>query len=113
MPSPVVAALVVAAALSQRSAPVRSTYGTIQGDEVAYQKQVFKQWWGDDLVVKFDDLPVEGKVAATRMPYSGHDYPDKAGGTINALSKYDRAFHTGRLMATDFERNDVSAHRGG
>lgn len=113
MQAPVISALLVLAALGQRNVPVRSGYGTIQADEVSYQKQAFKQWWGDDLVMKFDDLPVEGKVADSRVPYSGHDYPDRAGGTINSLSKYDRAFHSGRGLATEFERQDVNAHRGG
>lgn len=111
MQAPVVSALLVLAALGQRSAPVR--YGTIQADEISYQKQAFKQWWGDDLVLKFDDLPTEGKVPAYRVPYAGHDYPDRAGGTVNALYKYDRAFHGGRSLAAEFERRDVSAHRGG
>lgn len=104
-------ALIVLATLAQPSVPSRP--GTIQGDEVAYQQQAFQQWWGDELVLKLDDLPAEGKVASFRAPYSGHDYPDRAGGTVNALSKYDRAFNGGRQSATDFERNDVSAHRNG
>jgi hypothetical protein len=32
---------------------------------------------------------------------------------MSALSKYDRAFHSGRMLATDFERNDIGGHRGG
>ena len=111
MQAPVVSALLVLAALGQRSAPTRN--GAIKADEISYQQQAFKQWWGDDLVLKFDDLPAEGKVGANRIPYSGHDYPDKAGGTVNALSKYDRAFNGGRGLATEFERRDVGAHRGG
>src|SRR5262245_59853460 len=88
-----------------------SGYGPIKKDEVEYQQQAFKQWWGDDLVLKLADLPVEGKVPDFRVPYAGHDYPDRAGGTINALVKYDQAFHRGRPLATEFERMDVSAHR--
>jgi len=90
-----------------------SSYGVIQKDELAYQQQAFKQWWGEDLVVKLADLPLEGKVPDYRIPYSGHDYPDRAGGTVTALYKYDRAFHGGRPIATEFERMDVSAHRNG
>src|SRR4029079_11526209 len=86
-------------------------HGPIKKDELEYQQQAFKQWWGDDLVLKLSDLPAEGKVPEYRVPYAGHDYPDRAGGTINALVKYDQAFHRGRMLATDFERQDVSAHR--
>src|SRR5262245_13937711 len=111
----VVSALILSATLTQRPAPERTVVmrpvteipGTVQGDEIAYQKQAFKQWWGDDLVVKLDELPAEGKVASNRVPYSGHDYPDRAGGTMVALSKYDRAFNGNRQLATEFERNDV------
>src|SRR5688500_7140563 len=104
-------ALIVLATLAQPSAPSRP--GTVQGDEIAYQQQAFKQWWGDELVLNLDDLPKEGKVPSFRAPYSGHDYPDRAGGTVVAMSKYDRAFNGGRQLATDFERMDVSAHRNG
>ncbi len=85
----------------------------IQKDELAYQQQAFKQWWGEDLVLKLAELPLEGQVPEYRVPYSGHDYPDRAGGTIAALAKYDRAFHDGRPLAAEFERRDVSAHRNG
>jgi len=87
--------------------------GEIQTTEIEQQKEVFKTWWGRDLTVKLADLPTEGKVPDYRVPYSGHDYPDKAGGTINALSKYDQAFNRGRSSATEFERRDVSVHRNG
>src|SRR6266436_5941676 len=88
-------------------------HGPIKKDELDYQQQAFKQWWGDELALKLSDLPVEGKVPDFRLPYSGHDYPDRAGGTMNALSKYDQAFHRGRALATEYERMDVSAHRNG
>lgn len=86
--------------------------GTMKPDELKYQQQVFKQWWEQDLVLKFADLPVDGKTPDFRIPYSGHDYPDKSGGTIAAMRKYDDAFHGGRPMAADYERKDVGAHRG-
>lgn len=81
--------------------------GSIDKDEIDYQKQAFQQWWGSELMVQFDKLPTEGKVADFRVPYSGHDYPDKGGGTVRALAKYDQAFHRGQSIATDFERQDV------
>ena len=85
--------------------------GPIQKDEVDYQNQNFEQWWQNKLVWKFDALPTEGKVPDFRIPYSGHDYPDKGGGTVRALVFYDRAFHTEKL-ATDWERKDVGQHKG-
>jgi len=88
-------------------------HGPIKKDELEYQQQAFRQWWGDELAVKLADLPAEGKVPDFRLPYAGHDYPDRAGGTINALYKYDQAFNRGRPMAAEFERMDVSAHRNG
>lgn len=103
----------VVATLGQNRFREAPTYGPIQKDELTYQQQNFKQWWGDDLVLKLADLPLEGRVPEYRVPYSGHDYPDQAGGTIVALSKYDQAFHAGRPIATNFERNDIGGHRGG
>lgn len=87
--------------------------GTVRADELTYQQNAYKQWWGSELVVKLDDLPTVGQVASFRVPYSGHDYPDLRGGTTNALVKYDRAFHNGRNLAAEFERRDVGAHKRG
>src|SRR4051794_17236115 len=86
-------------------------HGNARKDELEQQKQSFKQWWGDEFVTKLADLPAEGKVPEYRVPYAGHDYPDRAGGTINSLFKYDQAFHRGRTLATEFEKMDVGAHR--
>lgn len=105
----VVTALIAASTLAQ-SGPQRG-YGTIKKDEIEYQQQAFKQWWNDDLVLKLADLPAEGKVPDFRSPYSGHDYPDRGGGTLNAMYKYDRAFHRGQSRAAEYERMDISAHR--
>jgi transglutaminase elicitor len=89
-----------------------------QGDPIAkkeldYQKEAYKQWWGSDLVLTIGDLPLEGKVPGFRVPYAGHDYPDKAGGTLQAMRKYDMAYHRGQSLATEYERRDVGAHRSG
>jgi hypothetical protein len=89
----------------------RSVAGAIKQDELEYQQKAFQQWWGSELVTRLDDLPAEGKVADYRIPYAGHDYPDRGGGTINAMVKYDRAFHYGRMLAADFERRDIEEHR--
>lgn len=87
--------------------------GEIQKPEIEQQKEVFKTWWGRDLTTKLTELPTDGKVPDYRVPYSGHDYPDKAGGTIQALVKYDQAYNRGRSSAVEFERKDVTVHRGG
>jgi hypothetical protein len=87
--------------------------GNIAKKELDYQKEMFQHWWGTELTLKLDDLPLEGKVPGYRIPYSGHDYPDKAGGTLQAMRKYDMAYHRGRPVATEYERRDVGAHRGG
>lgn len=89
-----------------------SQYGTIREDELKYQQEEFQHWWGQDLALKLADLPTEGKVPEFRVPYSGHDYPDRMGGTVAAMNKYDRAFNRGPL-ATEWEHRDVSAHRNG
>jgi hypothetical protein len=83
--------------------------GPIDPEEVEYQSAIFQQWWESDLVWKLDDLPEKGSVPAYRIPYSGHDYPDKAGGTIEAMRKYDAAFNRGRDSAARFEHEDVTA----
>lgn len=80
--------------------------------ELDYQKQTYKQWWGIDLETKLSELPTEGAVPGFRTPYSGHDYPDRAGGTIAAMRKYDAAFNRGS-PATDWERKDVGGHKRG
>ncbi len=72
-------------------------------------KRTYQRWWGSDLIVQFDALPTEGTVPKYRIPYSGHIYPDTGGGTMSALTKYDRAFSSGRYAATGFERWDTSA----
>lgn len=83
--------------------------GPIKAKDVEYQNEVFQSWWEADLVWRFDDLPTKGSVRSFRVPYSGHDYPDTAGGTTRVLRKYDRAFHRGRSLATAFEQRDVTA----
>ena len=77
-------ALVVASLGQYSNRHTYGTYGTIKKDELEYQQQSFKQWWGQDLVIKLDELPLEGRVPDFRVPYAGHDYPDQNSGTINA-----------------------------
>lgn len=88
-------ALVLALTLS---VSVGQTSGSIKQEEIDYQSEVFLRWWESDLVWTFDDLPQEGQVPDYRIPYSGHDYPDRAGGTIDVLRKYDRAFNSGETV---------------
>jgi hypothetical protein len=80
----------------------------IKQEEIEYQSQNFQQWWGSELEWKFDELPTEGSVATSRMPYSGHIYLDKSGGTMQVMRKYDMAFHRGRGLATAYEKQDTS-----
>ena len=109
MQAAAVSLLLVSASLAQYGPPQRFYgHGPIKKDELEYQQQAFKQWWGTEYVTKLDELPKEGKVADYRVPYSGHDYPDMGGGTLVAMYKYDRAF---RSRAADFERFDISEHR--
>jgi len=84
--------------------------GGINSKELQEQKEVYKQLWDADLVVKLADMPATGSVPDFRVPYSGHDYPDKAGGTLNAMVKYDRAFYRGQSKAYQAEREDLHFH---
>jgi hypothetical protein len=114
MHGPAISLMMVAASLAQYGQQPRYyAYGPIKKDELEYQQQAYKQWWGDELVLKLADLPAEGKVPEFRVPYCGHDYPDRAGGTINSLYKYDQAFHRSRPLAAEHERMDVNEHRAG
>jgi len=83
----------------------------INTEEVEYQSENFSRWWGTEFEWRFHELPDEGGVSEDRIPYSGHDYPDRAGGTTDAMRKYDAAFHNGRTLATSWERSDVGADR--
>jgi hypothetical protein len=74
----------------------------------ARQNEVFERYWGTEFVWKFDELPEKASVPEFRIPYSGYIYPDTAGGTANAMRKYDLAFNGGRLNATSYERRDTS-----
>ncbi|MBI2480094.1 MAG: hypothetical protein HYV60_16125, partial [Planctomycetia bacterium] len=67
----------------------------IPNTEVERQNAVFQELWDRDFVWQFDDLPLNGGVDSIRIPYSGYIYPDKQGGTIQSLRKYDRAFNGG------------------
>ncbi len=89
-----------------------TTFGAkVPESETQLQQDVFQRYWGKDFEWKFSDLPAEGGVAAERVPYSGYIYPDVNGGTVNALMKYDRAFHAGRGLATQHERWDTTAYK--
>jgi hypothetical protein len=81
----------------------------IATEEASYQSETYQRWWGQELVWVFDDLPKKGGVPEFRVPYSGHDYPDSAGGTMFATRKYDVAFHQALSLATAFEMHDTTA----
>ncbi|NLF69779.1 MAG: hypothetical protein GX575_12080 [Candidatus Anammoximicrobium sp.] len=78
---------------------------------VEKQNRAFEQYWGTAFVWKFDDLPTTGTVPNFRVPYSGHIYTDRSGGTVNSLRKYDQAFHGGRPLAVGFEEWDTTAFK--
>jgi hypothetical protein len=111
MSSATVSLVLIVAATGQYNRTYRE-YGTIREDELKYQQEAFQHWWGQPLAMKLADLPAEGKVPEFREPYAGHDYPDRGGGTVNAMYKYDKAFSRG-ATAAEWERRDVSAHRNG
>jgi hypothetical protein len=67
----VVSVLLVSASLAQYGPPQRYYgHGAIRKDELEQQQQSFKQWWGDELVLKLSELPAEGNVPEFRVPYS-------------------------------------------
>ncbi len=102
-------ALSIAFGLSLTLTSLTQSSEAITSEESSYQGEVYQKWWGQELVWRFDELPTTGGVPESRIPYSGHDYPDRAGGTIAALKKYDIAFHQGRDLATAFEQHDTTA----
>ena len=110
MQAAVVSVFLVSASLAQYGPPQRYYgHGPARKDEIEQQQKAFKHWWGDELAMKLSDLPKEGRGPDFRVPYSGHDYPDLSGGTLNAMFKYDQAFHRYQPLATQYERGDVSA----
>jgi hypothetical protein len=78
---------------------------------VKEQNEIHKQWWGEELEWRFDELPATGMVEKMRVPWAGHIYPDSVGGCIHVLRKYDQAFHKGRSLSADFERKDIEVHK--
>ncbi len=82
---------------------------TIPTKTVEKHNELFQKFWGTEFVWKFEDLPTSGKVPDYRVPYSGHIYLDRNGGTMNSLRKYDLAFNGGRMLATAFEQWDTTS----
>ena len=86
----------------------------MSSEELRMQQDAYRHWWGSELEMKLADLPASGGVPAHRIPYSGHDYPDRAGGTSQAMARYDQAFHGGRPVNAGWERQDTGGGgRGG
>lgn len=84
---------------------------SISQTDIKTQNEVFQRLWGTQFSWKFADLPEKGGVEDFRVPYSGHIYPDTQGGTIEAMRKYDRAFHRGSSPAAAYERWDTTAFK--
>ncbi len=111
------ALVILFVSVAVREAPTSAA--AIKQDEVDFQSKVFLNRWEVDLKWTLADLPTEGNVPDYRVPYSGHDYPDKNGGTgivvsgnMSPLAKYDRAFNGGRYAAVAFEKEDVKESKG-
>ncbi len=83
----------------------------IPTEVVERQDSTFKELWETDFVWKFDDLPLDGGVESARIPYSGYIYPDTEGGTTYSLSKYDRAYNGGKMLASGHEKWDTTAFK--
>jgi len=84
---------------------------TLSDDEIDKLESTFQTLWGTEFVWKFSDLPIKGNPPKHRVPYSGYYYPDKDGGTMSSLRKYDYAFHHGKPLATTHERWDTTAFK--
>jgi len=82
---------------------------TIPSKSVERHNELFQRFWAADFVWKFEDLPASGRVPDYRVPYSGHIYLDRSGGTVNVMHKYDMAFHGGRMLATAAEQRDIAS----
>ena len=103
-------ALVVLVAVTGQTNGRTGAAAPVRADELSRLRTSYQRLWGEELVLKFESLPVEGSAEDFRVPYSGHDYPDKIGGTIAPLRKYDQAFHGGRSLAAGYEKSDIEDH---
>lgn len=83
----------------------------IRREDVENISKAHQRWWGTELERRFEELPKTGMVEKYRRPWSGHIYPDKNGGCVEVLSKYDRAFYRGRYLASGYERHDIEIHK--
>ena len=83
----------------------------ISKEEVDEVNEIHERWWGKQLVWRYADLPKSGSVDGQRMPWSGHIYPDRSGGCIQVLRRYDAAFNGRRRLASNFERHDIEIHK--
>ena len=68
---------------SRSATAIHYGHGPIRKDELEHSSKRSSSGGAMSCVVKLADLPAEGKVPEFRVPYCGHDYPDRAGGTIN------------------------------
>lgn len=83
---------------------------TIPQQNVEEQNEFFERYWGTEFEWRFDELPTEGTVPEYRVPYSGYIYPDRSGGTVGPMRKYDQAFHGGQFPAAIWEQRDNAAY---
>jgi len=86
--------------------------------EIRGSAQFYFSVWDQTFTTKFSDLPKDGSVPQDRIPYSGHWYPEVSGGTGakqssgSPLEKYDRAFNSGSMKATQWETANHTLPRG-
>ena len=91
-----------------------ATGAPIEKEEVHHQDKMFGDLWYEDFEWQFDKLPTKGSVPKDRIPYSGHMYLDKQGGTSAAMRVYDTALNSHRgLVATGWEQGDTAEAYGG
>ena len=91
-----------------------TTGASIPQAESGEQNTVFRKLWNEEFEWRFDDLPTKGGVPTERIPYSGHIYLDKNGGTSQVMRKYDESVNQNySYPATAWENSDTSEARRG
>lgn len=77
--------------------------------EARAQGKIYHDLWDRKFIRKLSELPTKGQT--DDIPYSGHWYPEKTGGTAphnwngeSPLHKYDRAFHGQQGLAVKWEQ---------
>ncbi len=97
---------------TNRSQPFDSILKLNTGSELDTSANYFFYLFRTNFIKNINDplIPLEISVSDEKKPYSGHWYPQKAGGTnvilsdgFSPLQKYDRVFNSGKSLAADWE----------